>query len=367
MLERIKNEIVKEFLFDGDFIYAEPFGCGHINATYAVYFRRETKAPVRYILQAVNTSIFTDPQGLMENIQGVTEHLRKKILAQGGDPERETLTLVPAKTGGYLYKDQEGTYWRSYTFIEDATCYQTVERPVLFENAAKAFGHFQKLLADYPAGSLHETIKNFHNTEDRYAQFEQAVAEDKAGRAASVQEEIRFFLDRKADGSVVTDAIAKGVLPLRVTHNDTKLNNIMMDNKTDEGICVIDLDTVMPGSVLYDFGDSIRFGASTGAEDEPDLSLISMDLDLFKAYTAGFLSEAGSSLTKEEIDLLPFSAKLMTLECGMRFLTDYLNGDTYFRIHREGQNLDRCRTQMKLVADMEEKMDKMKAIVAELI
>lgn len=242
-----------------------------------------------------------------------------------------------------------------------------MDRPVLFTNAAKAFGHFQKLLADYPADTLHETIAGFHNTVDRYALFEKAVAEDKAGRAALVEKEIQFFLDRKADGTVVVDAIAKGQLPLRVTHNDTKLNNIMMDNETDEGICVIDLDTVMPGSVLYDFGDSIRFGASTADEDEQDLSLVSMDLELFEAYTAGFLSEAGSSLTAEEIRLLPFSAKLLTLECGMRFLTDYLNGDTYFRIHREHHNLDRCRTQMKLVADMEHKMEDMHKIVEKYV
>ena len=367
MHEKIRNEIVSQFQFEGTFIYAEPFGCGHINSTYAVYFSRETKAPIRYILQAVNTSIFTDPYGLMENIEGVTGHLRKKIIENGGNPLRETLTVVLTKDGTSLYKDSDGTYWRAYLFIEDATCYQTVERPILFTNAAKAFGHFQKLLSDYPAEMLHETIPNFHNTRSRYAAFEKAVKEDLACRASLVSEEIQFFMDRREDGNTVVDAIANGTLPLRVTHNDTKLNNIMMDNDTDEGICVIDLDTVMPGSVLYDFGDSIRFGASTAAEDEQDLSKVSMSLDLFEAYTAGFLSEAGNSLTEEEIRLLPFSAKLMTLECGMRFLTDYLNEDTYFKIHREHQNLDRCHTQMTLVADMEKKMDKMAEIVSRYI
>ena len=367
MHEKIRNEIVSQFQFEGTFIYAEPFGCGHINSTYAVYFSRETKAPIRYILQAVNTSIFTDPYGLMENIEGVTGHLRKKIIENGGNPLRETLTVVLTKDGTSLYKDSDGTYWRAYLFIEDTTCYQTVERPILFTNAAKAFGHFQKLLSDYPAETLHETIPNFHNTRSRYADFEKAVKEDLACRASLVSEEIQFFMDRREDGNTVVDAIANGTLPLRVTHNDTKLNNIMMDNDTDEGICVIDLDTVMPGSVLYDFGDSIRFGASTATEDEQDLSKVSMSLDLFEAYTAGFLSEAGNSLTEEEIRLLPFSAKLMTLECGMRFLTDYLNGDTYFKIHREHQNLDRCHTQMTLVADMEKKMDKMSEIVSRYI
>lgn len=305
MLERIKNEIVKAFLFDGDFIYAEPFGCGHINATYAVYFRRETKPPVRYILQAVNTTIFTDPQGLMENIQGVTSHLRKKILEQGGNPERETLTLIPTRDGKLLYEDSQGGFWRSYAFIENATCHQSVDRPVLFTNAARAFGRFQKLLADYPADTLHETIANFHNTADRYALFEKAVAGDIAGRAASVEKEIRFFLDRKADGAVVTDAIAEGRLPLRVTHNDTKLNNIMMDNDTDEGICVIDLDTVMPGSVLYDFGDSIRFGASTADEDEQDLSLVSMDLGLLKLTLQAFSLKPGLSHSGKRLNSSP--------------------------------------------------------------
>ena len=310
--EKIKNEIVPQFLYNGTFIYEEPFGCGHINSTFAVYFSRETKPPVRYILQAINTSIFKDPYGLMENIEGVSS-------------------------------------------------------PEIFKTAAKAFGHFQKLLADYPADTLHEIIPNFHNTPSRYEDFKAAIKADKKGRAKNVQQEIEFYLERETDGKTVVDAINAGKLPLRVTHNDTKLNNIMMDNTTNEGICVIDLDTVMPGSVLYDFGDSIRFGASTAAEDEIDLTKVSMSLELFEAYTAGFLSEAGDSLTKEEIELIPFSAKLMTLECGLRFLTDYLNGDTYFKIQREHHNLDRTRTQMILVADMERKMDDMKQIVTKYI
>lgn len=365
--EKIRNEIVPQFQFDGTFIYEQPFGCGHINSTFAVYFSYETEPPVRYILQAVNSSIFKDPYGLMENIKGVTSHIKKKLIEQGKDPNRGTLTIIPAKNGSPLYKDSEGVFWRAYTFIEDATCYQTVSSPEVFKNAAKAFGNFQKLLADYPADTLHETIPNFHNTPSRYEDFKRAIKEDKKGRAASVQKEIDFYLEREADGKIVTDAIQAKTLPLRVTHNDTKLNNIMMDNTTNEGICIIDLDTVMPGSVLYDFGDSIRFGASTAAEDEIDLTKVSMSLELFEAYTAGFLSEAGDSLAKKEIELLPFSAKLMTLECGLRFLTDYLNGDTYFKIEREHQNLDRARTQMVLVADMERKMEDMKQIVSKYI
>ena len=216
MHEKIRNEIVSQFQFEGTFIYAEPFGCGHINSTYAVYFSRETKAPIRYILQAVNTSIFTDPYGLMENIEGVTGHLRKKIIENGGNPLRETLTVVLTKDGTSLYKDSDGTYWRAYLFIEDATCYQTVERPILFTNAAKAFGHFQKLLSDYPAEMLHETIPNFHNTRSRYADFEKAVKEDLACRASLVSEEIQFFMDRREDGNTVVDAIANGKVQLIV-------------------------------------------------------------------------------------------------------------------------------------------------------
>ena len=361
--EKIKNEIVPQFLYNGTFIYEEPFGCGHINSTFAVYFSRETKPPVRYILQAINTSIFKDPYGLMENIEGVTSHLRKKLIEQGKDPSRGTLTVIPTKSGSSLFKDSEGVYWRSYTFIEDATCYQTVSSPEIFKNAAKAFGHFQKLLADYPADTLHEIIPNFHNTPSRYEDFKAAIKADKKGRAKNVQQEIEFYLERETDGKTVVDAINAGKLPLRVTHNDTKLNNIMMDNTTNEGICVIDLDTVMPGSVLYDFGDSIRFGASTAAEDEQDISKVSCDLHLFEVYVKGFLEGCGGALTDLEVEMLPMGAILMTFECGMRFLADHLEGDHYFRIHRENQNLDRARTQFKLVWDMEQKLSEMKAIV----
>lgn len=359
----IHKEILEHFPLDGTYIYGEPFGCGHINSTFAIYFRRETQPPIRYILQAINTSIFQNPDHLMENIKGVTGHLSRKIQTQGGNPRRETLTIVPAKDGALYYKDAEETCWRVYEFIEDAVSYQAVERPILFYNAAKAFGKFQKQLADYPAETLHETIPRFHDTVDRFRQFQEAVKQDKAGRASSVEKEIGFVNAREKDCAIVLDLLHSGKMPLRVTHNDTKLNNIMMDLETDEGICVIDLDTVMPGSALYDFGDSIRFGASTAAEDETDLSKVEMSLDLFEQYVKGYLGEA--SLTPCELEYLAFSAKLMTLECGIRFLTDYLNGDTYFKIHRPGHNLDRCRTQFKLVSDMERKMDRMNQIVKE--
>ncbi len=363
MKAKITAEIVDKFDFAGEFIYIEPLGQGHINSTYAVYFRRETEPPIRYVLQRINTSILKDPLALMKNIEGVTNHLRKKIIEAGGNPERETLTIVKTKDGKLFYEDTDKECWRAYLFIEDATCYQSAEKPGLFYNSAKAFGRFQKLLSDYPAETLSETIEKFHNTANRYKNFEIAVAEDKMGRVKDVLKEIEFVKSRKDDCSIVVDLIEKKEIPLRVTHNDTKLNNIMMDNETNEGICVIDLDTVMPGSVFYDFGDSIRFGASSAAEDETDLSKVYMDINLFEEYTDGFLSEAGETLTKKEYELLAFSAKLLTLECGIRFLTDYLEGDTYFKIHREHHNLDRARTQFKLVADMEEKMDMMNEIV----
>ncbi len=360
---KITAEVVNQFEFNGEFIHIEPLGQGHINSTYAVYFRRETVPPIRYVLQRINTSILKNPLALMKNIEGVTNHLRKKIMEAGGNPDRETLTIVKTKDGKLFYEDGDKECWRAYLFIEDATCYQSAEKPGLFYNSAKAFGRFQKLLSDYPAETLSETIEKFHNTVNRYKNFEKAVQEDRMGRAKDVQKEIEFVKARKDDCGIVLDLIEKKEIPLRVTHNDTKLNNIMMDNETNEGICVIDLDTVMPGSVFYDFGDSIRFGASSAAEDETDLSKVYMDINLFKEYVEGFLSEAGETLTKKEYELLAFSAKLLTLECGIRFLTDYLEGDTYFKIHREHHNLDRARTQFKLVADMEEKMEMMDEIV----
>lgn len=334
------------------------YGNGHINTTYLV------NSTPRYILQKINTDIFRRPDQVMENIAAVTEHLRRKIIAEGGDPNRETLTLIPTVDGKPYYEAPNGDCYRLYVFIENAVSYDAAETPEMFAASAHAFGKFQKMLSDFPSEKLYETIPHFHDTGDRLRQFKEAIAADKAGRVASVQEEINFYLARANEVTTVTDAIADGSVPLRVTHNDTKLNNVMLDEKTGEGVCVIDLDTVMPGSLLYDYGDSMRFGASSGAEDEKDLSKIWFDLTYFEAYTDAFLCELGDSITKREVELLPFSAKLMTLECGMRFLTDHLNGDTYFKIHRENHNLDRTRTHIKLISDMEQKMEKMTEIVA---
>ena len=335
------------------------YGNGHINDTFIVHSKPD------YILQRINKTVFNSPEDVMENIQGVTSYLREKIIAAGGDPDRETLTLIETKEGLPYYKNENGDYFRMYKFITGATSYDLVENPEQLYHAARAFGKFQNLLADYPAEKLHETIVNFHNTKVRFQNFVKAVNEDAAGRAKDVKEEIQFVLDREADCSVVVDAIAEGKIPLRVTHNDTKLNNVMLDNVTGEGICVIDLDTVMPGSLLYDYGDALRFGGSSGAEDEKDLSKIWFDMEKFEAFTKGFLEEL-TSITDEELALLPFSIKLMTLECGSRFLADYLAGDVYFKTHYPEHNLDRCRTQFKLVAEIEAKMDEMNAIVRRL-
>ena len=311
----------------------------------------------------MSKSIFKKPVELMENVSGVTAWLRKKIIENGGDPERETLTLVKSNDGLPYFVDSTGEYWRVYLFIEGATCYDAVKDDNDFYQSAVAFGHFQRLLADYPAETLHETIKDFHNTPDRLEKFKKAVAEDICGRAASVQKEIDFILEREELTHALYDLQLDGRLPLRVTHNDTKLNNIMIDDETGKAICVIDLDTVMPGLTANDFGDSIRFGASTALEDEQDLSKVSCDLHLFDVYARGFIEGCGGALTDLEIDMLPMGAILMTFENGIRFLTDHLEGDHYYHIHREGHNLDRCRTQLTLVKDMQEKLPQMNAII----
>jgi len=347
------NTILKKFGFDEPLV---PYGNGHINDTYLI------NTTPKYIFQKINKNVFPDPVSVMENVKAVTDHLRTKIIERGGDPDRETLTVVPTLDGEPCYCDENGDYYRMYIYIENARSYDLVEDPMQLYHAAKMFGNFQNMLADFPAEKLHEVIVNFHNTKSRFADFKRAVEEDKAGRGASVPEEIKFVLDREADCSVVVDDIAAGRIPLRVTHNDTKLNNVLLDETTGEGVCVIDLDTVMPGSLLYDFGDALRFGGSSGAEDEKDLSKIWFDADKFEHFARGFI-ETLPSITPRELELLPFSVKLMTLECGSRFLADYLNGDTYFKTHYPEHNLVRAHTQFKLVKDIEDKYDELMAIV----
>ncbi len=358
----ISQEIITAFeAFErgGTIVSVNQITAGLINATYLI----ETDKKEKYILQKINTFVFKNPDELMENIVGVTNYLAEKIKEAGGDYKRETLNFLPCRDGNY-YRDEKGGAWRLYIYVDEALTYNKPKDEDTFRNAGCTFGRFMKLLAGYPAATLHETIKNFHYTPARYENFLKAVEADIKGRKAVCEEEIRFVTDRKADTHKLTDLVKEGVLPLRVTHNDTKLNNVLFDINTDKGICVIDLDTIMPGLSLYDFGDSIRSGANKAAEDESDLSKVGIDLDLFEVYVDGFLSETADSLCDAEIENLAFGAKLMTFECGIRFLTDYIEGDVYFRTTHPEHNIVRARNQFALVADMEKHMDEMNAIVA---
>ena len=347
------EKAIFRFRLSGEPVYCEKYGCGHINRTFLV----RTDTGKRYILQQINSRVFPDTEGLMENIAAVTRHIAAKT-----SQERESMRLVPTLDGANFWRDEAGEAWRLYDFVEDSICLQAPETPEDFYQSAVAFGSFQRMLADFPAGTLHETIPNFHNTPDRYRQFHEALAADVCGRAAGVAAETAFVLAREGEAGTLQRMRESGELPLRVTHNDTKLNNVMLDAKTRRALCVIDLDTVMPGLVAYDFGDSIRFGAATAAEDEKDLSKMEMDISLYGIFTRGFIG-ACRDLTEAEKETLPLGAKLMTLECGLRFLTDYLSGDVYFATSRPEHNLDRARTQFRLVGDMEGKWDEMRAIV----
>lgn len=359
--ERFLSDALDAFDFGGGVLEAARYGCGHVNDTFCVRTPSQ-----RFILQRISAAAFSHPDQVMDNIVAVTAYLRNVIASSGGDCARETLTVYPTRDGGSFYTDREGGSWRAYPFIEHTVCLQSAETPELFAAAARAFGRFQYLLRDYPAHTLYETVPRFHDTEDRLVKLKAAVAADTMGRVKNVKAELDFVAARQDDCSAALQALREGKLPLRVTHNDTKLNNILMDPDTGEGVCVIDLDTVMPGLSINDFGDAIRFGANHCAEDERDLSKVTFDLSLFDVYTRGFLEGTQGVLTSAELDYLPWGAKLMTLECGIRFLTDYLEGDHYFQIQREGQNLDRCRTQFKLAADMEAQWDAMKTVVDKL-
>lgn len=362
----MNEEILSKFGFKGSFASCEKFGNGHINKTYLVHYKLDDGAEKQYVLQQINTNAFQNVDALMDNVFAVTSYLRKQIKAYGGDADRETLHYIHTTDGKKYYRAEDGSCYRAYVFVKDSVSHDSVDSPELFKKSGVAFGRFQNMLSDYPAETLHETIPNFHNTQWRYEQFEKAAAANLSGRKDTCASEMEFVRARKGDCSVFVDMIARGELPIRVTHNDTKLNNVMFDKNTDDCVCVIDLDTVMPGLALYDFGDSIRFGANTAVEDETDLSKVSISLDYFRAYTEGFLSACGASLTDAEIENLAFSAKLMTLECGMRFLTDYLDGDTYFGTAYPEHNLVRARDQFKLVEDMEKHMPEMQQIVREV-
>lgn len=337
-----------------------PYGEGHINSTFLVTLEDQT----RYILQRINTAIFTNPQALMENVVRVTDFQREKIRAAGGDPMREAMHVIFTRDNKAFFTDDKNNAWRVLDCVSGSLCLQRVENDELFATAADAFGRFARILNDFPAETLNETIPAFHHTPGRYDAFEKAVQADVCYRAKDVAEEIAFVRARKADCAVLTDQLASRALPLRVTHNDTKLNNVLLDEKTRKGLCVIDLDTVMPGLLAYDFGDAIRFGANDCAEDEPDQSKVHFSLPLYKVYADSYLAAVGDLLTKQEKESLAWGARLMTLECGIRFLADYLQGDVYFHTMREGQNLDRARTQFTLVRQMEEQFDEMLRILA---
>lgn len=343
--------IANKFMIEGSVTAIEPFGNGHINNTFLV----TTDKTKRYILQKVSDAF--DIKLLMKNIDAVTSFLALK----SDNPERE-MRLIHTTNDKNYYSDESGNY-RMYNFVEDSICLEAPESTNDFYESALAFGKFQKLLEDFPAKTLFEPIKDFHNTPNRYKIFKETVAADKMGRVKEVMSEIDFALAREKEAGILQNLRDTEKLPTRVTHNDTKLNNVLFDKNTRKSICVIDLDTVMPGLSLYDFGDAIRFGAATAKEDEKDLSKMTINLDMFRAFTKGYLESC--NLTDEEINNIVLGAKTMTLECGVRFLTDYLDGDNYFRTSYEGQNLDRCRTQFKLVSEIEKSAEKMNEIVKE--
>lgn len=358
-------QISGQFSVSGDCLEVKSFGNGHINDTYAVTCVSEGGVR-RYILQKLNSRVFPHPTALMNNFAAVTAYLRPIIKKEGGDPDRECLKVIPTVQGAAYYVDGEGEVWRMTQLIENTDAYLVAENCAMFEDAGRAFGLFIKRLEGFDAASLIEVIPDFHNTVKRYENLEKAVAADKAGRASGVKDLIDFARARKDKTSVIVSALKEGSIPLRVTHNDTKLNNVLIDTATQKAICVIDLDTVMPGSLLYDFGDAIRVGCSTAEEDEKDLSKVNFDRENFVAFTRGFMRGLGDNLTVNEEKLLPTGAILMTFECGMRFLTDYLEGDVYFKTAYPEHNLVRCRTQFKLVEEMEKSLDFMQKTVDDI-
>ncbi len=360
----VKNEIrhvAENFGIKGDLIDFSVYADGHINSTYRATFDEDGELK-KYVVQGINTHVFKNPDELMDNIVNVTEYLRNKLLESGRDSETQCLTFLQCSDGKY-YFFFENKCWRIYKFIDKSYTINYIKNRSFFENAGKAFGRFQRNLSGYPMETLHETIKDFHNTPKRVEALEKSVAADVKSRAASVRDDIQFALDRKEDAKILIDLYKEGLIPLRVTHNDTKLNNVLFDEETNKAICVIDLDTIMPGFSLYDFGDAIRFGGNTTKEDDPNLDNVNISIELFRSYTKGFLATCAKALTKTEVEYLAFSAKLMTYECGVRFLTDYLDGDVYFKTEYPDHNLVRARNQFKLVKEIEDNIDKMNEIV----
>ncbi len=348
--EKEFRAVLEAFGFQAD---SKPFGNGHINDTFLI------DGTPKYVLQRINKDVFKNPVALMDNVAAVTEYITARTAQMGKDTTRCTLHMCKTTDGANVFRAANGEYYRAYAFVDDCDSVDKAEDLQYYYNAALAIGNFYSVLDGFDAATLTETIPNFHNTKQRFENLKTAIAADKAGRAAAVQAEIEFALDREKMTGIILDAMQAGGVPVRVTHNDTKMNNILFDSKTKAPVCLIDLDTVMPGSFLYDYGDFLRFAANTGEEDDIDLSLVNFDLKVFEAFTKGCIDSMGSTLTEQELLLMPISVAIMTYECGIRFLEDHLNGDTYFKIHRENHNLDRARTQFKLVADIEKHMDTM--------
>lgn len=361
------SKVIKHFNVKGEYVDAIPYGCGHINDSYAVTMNDDGNI-YRLFVQRINHHIFTDVESLMNNIEYVTSYIKSELKKENKDDLKECLTLIKTLDNkNYYYDEINDMYYRIYVFIEDTITYQIVSNNEVFYECGKSFGKFQHYLACCDPSFIKDSIKDFHNTPKRYNDFIKACELDKIKRLDLVKAEVEFVKVRFNDCHIIYDKLINKELPIRITHNDTKLNNILMDPISNKGICVVDLDTIMQGSVLYDIGDSLRFGCNTAPEDETDLDLVHFDESLFKSYVKGFLEETIDSLTKEEIELIPFSAKLMTFECGIRFLTDYLDGDNYFKIKHPNHNLDRARTQFKLVLEIEQKMPILKSIVKELL
>ncbi len=357
-------EIFSLFKTEGTFIKAYPFGSGHIHDT----FKAETREPDApdYILQRINTSIFGNVEALQNNIHQVTTHIRKKLnKIPGSDPNRETLTIIPTRDGALYLKDEQGKFWRMYLFIARHRSYDRVETPEQAYQGGRAIGRFETLIAGLDPGGIYEVLPGFHDMDIRLNNFYNVLEKDPEKRAAGVREEIQFVRDRAEEMRTIKKLGAEGKIPLRITHNDTKFNNVLLD-ENDKSLCVIDLDTVMPGYIHYDFGDAIRTSANSAFEDETDLNKVFVRLDLFEAFTRGFLEETRDELTPAEKDYLAFSARMITFIIGLRFLTDYLDGDHYFKIHHPGHNLERARTQFKLVSSMEEHREEMEKIVNKL-
>ena len=350
--------IASQFELNGTFISAQRYGRGHINETFLVQVDAN-REPIRYILQRINTLVFREPEKLLENIWRVTEHLNATA-----DDGGICLALIPTRTGEYYFRDTDNSYWRVYRYAENTVSHDNVESADMARSAAAMFGRFQDLASSLPAPRLHETIADFHDTPHRFRQFHEALADDACGRARDCAPQIDFALSLEDSAGALVELQQNGSIPERITHNDTKLNNVLFDKDSDKAVCVIDLDTVMPGLSLYDFGDLVRTSTMTAAEDERDLSAVSMRLDYFAALVDGYLSTARNFLMQKETEHLALSGRILTIETGVRFLTDYLAGDRYFRTDRPGQNLDRCKTQFALVESIDEQYSEMQDIVA---